>query len=383
MLVGVNMLENTNGQVVQAGIVAYAGDSSKRRLLRYDVLRLLATFMVISAHFDTHLPEYLRVENYIMPFRNGLGSYLLDGSLAVAIFFMLSGYFSYNGLMRSDYRPFRYLRKRFSRLLIPMWIAWLIGFALWLFHGRLLQAQGWTFILTVLGLDGYYETYVGMPSYALVGEWYTSALLCVTLCMPMLRPLIKNKFWWAFGLVVLIELAFGMNIDVGRSQVLYWRSPMVSVASFVIGMALARVLNDEKRKIRLKWRMLIGMILIANSVFVHRMSSPIAPTIAFQLCGVGYFLVFDSLGDLLSRKRGGLRIIAIVAARLSDLSYYMYLFQHIVIFIVLEAAARALSGGVIYTFPVILLLVLVIAMTIALALAASWIERSLRNIMTF
>lgn len=53
------------------------------------------------------------------------------------------------------------------------------------------------------------------------------------------------------------------------------------------------------------------------------------------------------------------------------------------IFIVLEAAARALSGGVIYTFPVILLLVLVIAMTIALALAASWIERSLRNIMTF
>ena len=63
-----------------------------KRLLRYDILRALAAFVVIAYHFDVALPDYLNYANYPRPFMNGFGTRLFGGSLAVASFFILSGF---------------------------------------------------------------------------------------------------------------------------------------------------------------------------------------------------------------------------------------------------------------------------------------------------
>lgn len=144
-----------------------------KRLFRYDVLRVIATLMVAGYHFDAALPDYLAYQNYPRPLLNGLGTYLFDGSLAVTIFFMLSGFFTYGSIERDNFSGFAYIKKRMGRLLVPTWIAWVLATIICLFLGSFTVDSGWKILLTICGFDGYQSAYLHLGGFWLVGEWCT------------------------------------------------------------------------------------------------------------------------------------------------------------------------------------------------------------------
>lgn len=338
--------------------------------------------MVIGAHFDTALPDYISFENYARPLLDGMGTHLLDGSLAVAIFFLLSGFFSYRTISDESFCVFHYWRKRASRILVPMWVAWVIGIIYRLYAGTLPTAPGWTLVLTVVGLDGYLPLYTGIKTYGVVGEWYTGALLVVILLWPLVRCLMRRCFFGTAAALIVAELCVGGLLPPDVTLAAFWRSPLVCMVSYVLGVCASRIIQSAIWKRFVSVRCLLPTVLIVASVILHNHNNHLLTTIAFQLCASGYFYAAETISAFWSGKLPcqslGERLKRVIGWA-SGLSYQIYLFQHIVIYSVLGAAAIAVGDKPLYTMPVLVLLGIVIVITCFMAWMSNQAEENIRR----
>lgn len=355
--------------------------TKKQRLLRYDVLRILAAFMVIGAHFDTHLPSYLNIPGYPRILMNGWETFLVDGGLAVAIFFMLSGLFSYSSIEKPDFDAKKWVRCRIKRLLVPMWIAWPMGLLLLIMAGSSSMPRIAEIVLGIIGMDGYVGPLLPNPVYGIVGEWYTGAIIVVTMLWPLIRRLM-HCFGVAHvtGALVAAQVALALALA-GRIDLLgLYRSPLSCATSYCLGCALAKakangLLAHGKRN------MLLGAALLAAGLTAHHASAiitdPLARTLGYQLTALAYFVLAEAISmtaqDIKHQYefKGLKRLIN----RLAALSYPFYLFQHVAIYSVLGIAGKALGN----TPQRALLGVALLAITCLLTLALSELEQAIEK----
>lgn len=354
--------------------------AAKPRLLRYDVLRILAAFMVIGAHFDTHLPSYLNMPGYPRILMNGLETFLVDGGLAVAIFFILSGFFSYSSIGKPDFDAKGWVRSRIKRLLVPMWIAWPIGLLLLMMTGSSMPRIT-EVLLGIIGMDGYVGPLLPNPVYGIVGEWYTGAVIVVTVLWPLLRRLMQ-RFGVARVTAALVAAQVVLALVLaGRIDLLgLYRSPLSCAASYCLGCALAKakangLLAHGKRSA------ILGAALLVAGLTTHHASAiitdPLARTLGYQLTALAYFVFAEAISmaakDIKHQHefKGLKRLIN----RLAALSYPFYLFQHVAIYFVLGMAGKALGD----TPQRALLGVALLATTSLLALALSELEQAIEQ----
>lgn len=355
--------------------------AAKPRLLRYDVLRILAAFMVIGAHFDTHLPSYLNMPGYPRILMNGWETFLVDGGLAVAIFFMLSGFFSYSSIGKPNFDAKGWVRSRITRLLVPMWIAWPIGLLLLLMAGSSSMPRFTEVLLGIIGMDGYVGPLLPNPVYGIVGEWYTGAIIVVTMLWPLLRRLMQRfGVFRVVAALIAAQVALALVLA-GRIDLLgLYRSPLTCAASYCLGCALAKakangLLAHGKRSA------ILGAALLAAGLTGHHASAiitdPLARTLGYQLTALAYFVFAEAISlaaqDIKHRHefKGLKRLID----RLAALSYPFYLFQHVAIYFVLGMAGKALGD----TPQRALLGVALLALTCLLALALSELEQAIEK----
>ena len=356
-------------------------EPAKARRTRYDVLRILAAFMVIGAHFDTHLPDYLNIPNYPRALMNGLGTFLVDGGLAVAIFFMLSGFFSCSSVRKESFQPAIWIRQRIKRLLIPMWVAWPMGLALMVLIGRATAPTVKEIILAVVGMDGYIGPYLQNPIYGVVGEWYTGAVIVVTFLWPLVRKLMqKHGIHQVTLVIVLAEIAFGLALREKIDLLGLYRSPLVCLASYCVGCSLAKLSESPEGEISPFWPVLAICLLVAGEICHHGetlVGDALARTLGYQFTAMTYFCFAEAVARLKLPKtaRASATKCAGLITRLAALSYPFYLFQHVSIYFVLGIAGTALGPEPRRALLGAALLVL----TCCLALALSVLEEHVRR----
>lgn len=353
------------------------------RKLRYDILRVLAAFIVIAYHFDCALPDYLNYANYPRPFMDGLGTGLFSGNLAVALFFMLSGFFTYRSVVTANFEGAKWVKRRLVRLLVPMWIAWPIGYAAMLLVGNLGRAPGWTFILTIVGMDGYQGAYFGIHSWGKVGEWYTGAIIFVTLLFPVVCAVMRK--WGVkkcFVALLCAQFILGVLLTDVANNVQYWRSVPVSLVSYSAGLLLAELKSEGLyvNRIRLAW--IIAVSAFICSLVVRCSTALFMDAMRYQLEAVSYLMFAELACELPVQCPERLRRVAKrLLPDLSKISYQFYLFNHVAIYVVLHYAHIAANGATVYTMPVVVLLALSVGLAIALSLAEIRIEEYLRGLL--
>ncbi len=162
-----------------------------KRIRSFDALRVLSFLVIIYFHMVTQLKETgLYTEQALSHWYTIADTHIAKP--AVAVFFMMSGAV----LTISAKKAFNaagYLKKRFSRLLIPYYLLTLAYFAVLLIIHRgktdffAGDIPAWRAVFNVLGIDGWMLSH-GVPSFYFgIGEWFLGALLILSLLFPLFR----------------------------------------------------------------------------------------------------------------------------------------------------------------------------------------------------
>lgn len=177
--------------------------NQKPRLLCLDMIRVLSVGLVVLFHFGMFVNEY---GIYWRPFPVQAGG-VFYGSVGVSLFFVLSGAtLSYSGAGK----PFSlraYYKKRFLTLFPAFYVAYTAAF-LYLFCATGIivpQAPKWTFIFTLLGMDGHLSRLI--PNYYLVGEWFLGTIILLYLIYPLLAWAVRRYQKKALAAAALCYLA--------------------------------------------------------------------------------------------------------------------------------------------------------------------------------
>lgn len=204
----------------------------QRRIPWVDMVRIASILMVISMHAGDEIVYDLWGK---APFRHGaIASWWLSGivykslsSLCVPLLFMLSGYL----LLSSNYNTFSFFKKRFTKVLIPLF-AWSAIYMWW--DGELMQAaslqQGVKFIIRgVLTDSAYFHL------------WFLYVLIGLYLVTPLLGRFIQNasdpEIAYIIGLWLVSILMFAIIRSVSGYEMVLFSQPYVSgyLGYFVAG----------------------------------------------------------------------------------------------------------------------------------------------------
>ena len=313
---------------------------------------------------------------------DGLGSGLFSGNLAVALFFMLSGFFSYRSVTAGEFDGVKWLKRRLVRLLVPLWISWPIGYAVHMLIDNLGRASGWTFVLSVIGMDWYQGAYLALKTWARVGEWYTGAIVFVTLLFPLVCAAMR-KFGVkkCFAVLLCTEFVLGALLAGVANNVQFWRSVPVAIVSFSAGLLLAELRTDGfyENKAWLAW--VIAVAAFLGNFTARYSTSLFAGALRYQLEAVSYMMLAELLCGLHARCPERVRHVAEkLLADLSMISYQFYLFNHVAVYVVLHYAQIAANGATVYTMPVVVLLGITVGLAIVFSLAEVKIEKYFRGL---
>lgn len=345
----------------------------------YDVLRIVCALTICVYHYECTMAKVMGgsvSEPVSRLLRDVLGIGLDAGSIAVCLFFMLSGVLACETTRSKEkFSVVGYVKHRAMRLLPPLWLSWLI-IAVWYaargsFH---FQVPAWRFVFTVLGLDGYvsYGLNLGGTFYY-CGEWFYGAIVLVTLLWPLARFVLRKYGRGAMFIPVLgAELvAF---IILGADGTALWRSLPVCLLSFLIGVLISTLDLDANAK-----RSTGVLVVISLLGFVP---SPLVDTIRIQLLSVGIFGLIE-LRERLIARQDDLRASAKrdrahrVIVRLSGLTLYFFMYQFAVIRWLVPLASGAIDHTF-GTFDYVGLAVITVLITLLTAALTQRLEQGIR-----
>lgn len=162
--------------------------ATRNRIL--DVVRGLATLMIVAFHFEIELDS--KGKNF---FPRSLTYWRSAdwGGIAVFMFFILSGAVHY-----LKYSDFLQAKKYYKSRLLSIFPMFYIAYALAAVAEICLRGDTftkgtapWKAILTVIACDGYIPAL--NPTFYLVGEWFTTVILFIYLIFPLIRIALREK----------------------------------------------------------------------------------------------------------------------------------------------------------------------------------------------
>lgn len=354
-------------------------DVNNRRRYGYDVLRVLCALTVCLYHYECSMASVIgggSVSTGISGLlRNLFGTGLDAGSLAVCLFFMLSGALTAEKTLGDEeFTASGYIRSRLSRLLPPLWLSWLVLCVWFLSRGILhFSVPAWRFIFTVLGLDGYvsYGLDLGRTFY-LCGEWFYGAIVIAALIWPAARALYRKMGrWLALGIVLGFEMV--ALVLLRSDSVMLWRSIPVCFASYMIGAVISDLsLTRSPRRVALCSLAFCSIGLIPSFV-------PVA--LRLQLLSSGAFLLIElreqRAGEKTKDESGEICRFHRVLVRLSGMTLYFFMYQHEIIRWAVPIAGKSIdySFG---AFDYVGLAVVIVLITLFAAIMTQSLERRIR-----
>ena len=286
----------------------------KPRVFYLDLIRALATLLIVLTHFNFHLKDH--GGGYVLTFQP-FGIYV--GALGVSLFLIISG----AALTLTYRRPInlkRFYWKRFLNIYPMFWTAWVLGtfYYFLISNGRPPNAgPAKSFIFTLLGVDGLVSAF-GWPTMYLLGEWFLGFILLYYVVFPLILWAI-DRFPVVTGVVILAAYAATAVImhryfsGYSSSMVLTTRLPELAFGSYFV-LYVRRV----------HWVTVIpaAAVLAVSAMLPEKIPEDVGTTIV----GISAFLILVVAG----------RYVAIQPVRafvglIARYSYPIFLVHHVVI----------------------------------------------------
>lgn len=87
-----------------------------------------------------------------------------------------------------------YYKKRFLAIFPLFWLAYLFAFLEHFYHSKSMpNVPKITFLLTVIGMDGYLYDYV--KNFYMIGEWFLGAIIILYILFPLYRFIMCKCKW--------------------------------------------------------------------------------------------------------------------------------------------------------------------------------------------
>lgn len=274
-------------------------------------VRATCALGIVLYHFACH------TSGTLFPFRYANGDI---GDVIVTCFFILSGFCLYNKYKQvNDLKTFYY--KRWHSIFPKFYILWGILYFInvykkgsFLYNGSVEKL-----LYTVFGIDGYL-LYLE-KNYYIIGEWFLGAIILLYLFYPLLVKVINFS---VFSLVLISLLIYVCPIYFFTSPywgMIYFRSFGSCLISFCVGMVCNKVVDKFDNFIYVYFIFFFVLSFVELSLFndIQLISHVLGFILFCILCYIG-------------KKTSSNSIIKLY----SDISYEIFLIQHIVIIKLLE-----------------------------------------------
>lgn len=281
-----------------------------------DVIRCVATIQIVLFHMCVSEA----------PFANAL---VLWGREGVGLFFAISA----AGLVNRYYYKFdckAYYKKRFVSIFIPFWIAYaavflrnyfISGFHFpWEFNGISKKYM----LLSLLGVDCFAGA-IGIPNFALIGEWFLAVILFIYLIFPLWRKLFIKLPELTVILFLIARILICMHNPVPQLAVCF--NPITALSNFSIGAYLLLFLskNHISRSKTLKMVVAgasVAMIALGKYLTLQRGQ----PDIGEIFATVGLLLILMIVSPFVTKYAN--KFVKFICER----SYEIFLVHHVVIY---------------------------------------------------
>lgn len=253
---------------------------NKKKLFDLNLIRVLSTFLIVCCHFSVTFVQYNigGFSNYLLNYANAD-----TGKLGVYLFFMISGStLIYN--YEEEFSITQFYKKRWVRIFPLFYLAWLLFYLVKVIEVKsfLFNGSSVRLIWTLLGLDYYFG---GMyPTYAIVGEWFTGAIIIIYAIFPLFRLLYKYNLSYYLTSIILYVLYLVNFSIVALPHPINTETIFVDIFYVWIGMMFIK----ERDKVKLIPTLLliiplVPLLLVKNQHSVTT-NSLIASIIIYILC---------------------------------------------------------------------------------------------------
>ena len=297
-----------------------AAPAKKRpRIFYLDLIRALATLLIVLTHFNFHLKSH--GGGYVLTFQP-FGIYV--GALGVSLFLIISG----AALTLTYRRPInlkRFYWKRFLNIYPMFWTAWVLGTLSYvlIYNGRPPNAApARSFIFTLLGVDGLVSNF-GVTTMYLLGEWFLGFILLYYVVFPLLLWAI-DRFPVITGVVLMAAYAATVFITqryfpgCPSAMILTTRLPELAFGSYFV-LYVRRV----------HWATVIpaAAVLAVSAKFPEEIPEDVGTTIV----GISSFLILVVAGRYVA-----IQPVRAVVSLIATYSYPIFLVHHVVIWLVIQ-----------------------------------------------
>ncbi len=318
-------MSSREAEVSVAPIAAVTQMMKRRpRLFYLDLVRALATFLVVLSHFNN---PFLSDGRYLLT-NQPFGIYV--GDLGVSLFLIISGAaLAYTYERPVDLRRFYW--KRFKGIYPAFWIAWLLGtlyFFVALNGVPPNAAPARSLIWTLLGVDGL-ASVLGFTTAYLLGEWFLGFIILFYVVFPLLLWCV-DRFPKTSAMSLLLIFAVTFVVmktyfpSIPGSVILTMRLPELAFGIYLV---------RHIRRVHPFSAIGAGLVLLANSLW----PAVLPKDVGTALVGISTFLILVAVA----------RYVAIGPVRLliewgAKYSYPIFLVHHVVImrlFMVMDTSA--------------------------------------------
>lgn len=283
----------------------------RKRLFYLDLVRALATCMIVLVHFNN---PYLQPSSYLLT-QQPFGIYL--GGLGVSLFLIISG----AALALTYQRPYSlktFYWKRFKGIYPAFWIAWILGtlFFFLVQGGYPLNACSPKALpFTFLAIDGLLANFQVHTCY-LLGEWFLGLILCFYVVFPILL--------WAIDSFPKITAVILVAIWAGTvcGGIHFGITPLsVMLPARIIELCFGMYFMKYFKRFPL-WATLPALAVLAISGYY----SEINEDIITPFVGIAAFVLIVQLSHFLD-----VQAVRVPVALISKYSYEIFLVHHVII----------------------------------------------------
>lgn len=297
----------------------YVAHISKNRIFYLDFIRVAAMLMVIVFHFSTGIQSRLENPDIFMigniNILNFGGVNLTLGNYGVSLFLIVSGA-SLMYVYQDKIDLKHYYIRRMETIYPLYYLAFAAAFLFQIITERkgAIKAPIWTFILTILGVDGWLEEII--PNHALVGDWFIGCIVCIYLLFPVFLKCMNRNPHLTIGIYTLIFLLweYFYPFDFPKRNSIVLRSFEVLLGMYFMKMRI-KVTRRE---------FLFSLLVFLMIVFVR--INWISLYVLLPVAGMAAFILLNYISNWVTNDR-----IMKIISWLSNYSFSIFLVHHFIL----------------------------------------------------